>query len=207
MAPTREELTQATRSRVLDVAGRQFQEHGFAATTVRDVAAAAGVSVGTVMAVGDKSALLVQVFDSLIAAEHDRRISSVPSTASAAGDGAGGGPDAGTCADRAGALVQPFVALFTGSPELSRTYASILVSGAHASTLFTDLAAQLTDEFAAAITLRGCTAQAEAPVRAQALHAAYVGTLFTWSTRGTDDPSGLTDRLRAVFAAVCACKE
>lgn len=207
MAPTRQELRQATRSRVLDVAGRQFQENGFAATTVRDVAASAGVSVGTVMAVGDKNGLLVQVFDALIAAEHDRRSGSVPATASAAGDSTGGGPDAGTCADRVGALVQPFVALFTATPELSRTYASILVSGAHTSTLFTDLAAQLTEEFARAISLHGCTTQAEAPARAQALHAAYVGTLFTWSTRGTDDPSGLTDGLRAVFAAVCTCKE
>ena len=190
MAPTRQELRQATRSRVLDVAGRQFQENGFAATTVRDVAASAGVSVGTVMAVGDKNGLLVQVFDALIAAEHERRSGSVPATASAAGDSTGGGPDAGTCADRVGALVQP-----------------ILVSGAHTSTLFTDLAAQLTEEFARAISLHGCTTQAEAPARAQALHAAYVGTLFTWSTRGTDDPSGLTDGLRAVFAAVCTCKE
>ena len=53
---------------------------------------------------------------------------------------------------RLSVLVQPFVAMFTGRPELARLYASILVSGTQSSSLFTELAARLVDEFAAAIT-------------------------------------------------------
>ncbi|MDK0524666.1 hypothetical protein [Streptomyces sp. ML-6] len=148
------------------------------------------------MMVGDKNALLVRVFDSMVAAEHARRADiDLQST----------GPD--VCVDRLGVLVQPFVLLFTDSPELARSYASILVSGAHSSSLFTDLAAQLIDDFAAAITMRGCSSQADAPAKAKALYAAYVGTLFTWSALGSADPSGLTDSLRTTFAAICTCKE
>jgi hypothetical protein len=108
---------------------------------------------------------------------------------------------------RLGVLVQPFVAMFTGSPELARSYASILVSGTHSSSLFTELAARLVEEFATAITQHECTSQADAPAKAKALYSSYVGTLFTWSALGFDDPPGLTNSLRTSFAAICTCKE
>lgn len=194
----REQSKQATQVRVLDAARQLFQERGFVATTVRDIAEVAGVSAGTVMTVGDKNALLVQVFDAMVADEHARRAdpNSQPT------EGA-----SGSCVDRLGVLVQPFVSMFTGSPELSRSYASILVSGTHSSSLFTDLAARLVEEFAAAITERGCTSREDAIAKANALYAAYVGTLFTWSARDLDDESGLTVSLRALFSAICTCKE
>jgi len=198
MASTREHLKQATRTRVLDVAHRLFQERGFASTTVRDIAAESGVSVGTVMTVGDKNALLVQVFDTEVAAAHARPADPAPHPKVESG---------GTCANRLVVLIQPFVSLFTESPELARAYASILVSGAHSSSLFTELAARLRDEFATAITLHGCTSRADAPARAQALYAAYVGTLFTSSALGALDPLALTESLRATFATICPCKE
>lgn len=193
----REQLKQATQLRVLDAANRLFQERGFAATTVRDIADAAGVSTGSVMTVGDKSALLVQVFDSLLEDEHSRRdlVTSQPVE------------DADRCAKRLKMLVQPFVTMFTGRPKLSRAYASILVSGAHSSSLFTSLAARLLEEFVVAITEHGCTSGADAPAKAQALYAAYVGTLFTWSALGSDDPAGLTNSLESSFETICTCKE
>jgi len=58
-----------THARVVAAANAQFLEHGFTDTTIRDIATAAGVSTGTVMIVGDKRALLVKVFDGLIAEE------------------------------------------------------------------------------------------------------------------------------------------
>ncbi|MGO1802910.1 MAG: TetR/AcrR family transcriptional regulator [Microbacteriaceae bacterium] len=196
MTTTREQLKLSTQSRVLDAASQLFQERGFAPTTVRDIAETAGVSAGTVMTVGDKNALLVTVFDSLVAAEHAQRAGiDLQSTA------------IGACVDRLSALVQPFVVLFTGSPDLARSYASILISGTHSSSLFTDLAAQLIDEFATAITMRGCSSQADAPTKAKALYAAYVGTLFTWSALGSVELSSLTESLRTTFAAICTCKE
>ena len=198
MASSREQLKQATRSRVLEVADQLFQERGFAGTTVRDIAEVAGVSAGTVMAVGDKNALLVSVFDAMIAAEHDCRARSTPETT---------GPVADTCVDRVEDLVRPFVLLFTGRHELARTYASILMSGRHSSSLFTRLADQLIEELAAAITMRECTSIAAATGTAQALYAAYVGTLVTWAALGSDDPTALTRQLRTTFAAICTCKE
>ena len=196
MVPTREQLRQATRRRVVDTAGRLFQENGFAATTIRDIAGACGVSVGTVMAAGDKDSLLVQVFDGLIAAEHTRRDPPAPVA------GAGG-----SCADRVMELVRPFVTLFTGRLEPARAYASILVSGGHDSALFLSLAERLVEEIRAAITLHGCTPAGQARAVAEALHLAYVGSLFTWSARSGADPSGLDAGLRGAFTTICTCKE
>lgn len=193
----RAQLKQATRLRVLEAANRLFQERGFDATTVRDIAEAAGVSAGTVMTVGDKNALLVRVFDTMLGDEHARRGGVDPQPVG----------DADSCAKRLGILVQPFITMFMGGPELARAYASILASGAHSSSLFTALAARLLEEFAVAITKHGCTSLADAPAKAQALYAAYVGTLFTWSALGSDDPSGLTNSLRTSFEAICTCKE
>lgn len=193
----REQHKQATQLRVLEAANRLFRERGFAATTVRDIAEAAGVSAGTVMAVGDKNALLVQVFDAMLGDEHARRqcVDSQPVG------------DVDSCAKRLGILVQPFVKMFTDTAELARVYASILVSGTHSSVLFTELAARLVEEFAVAITKHGCSSAADAPAKAQALYASYVGTLFTWSSLGLTDPSELKKSLGASFEAICACKE
>lgn len=194
----REQLKQAMQERVLDAASWLFQRNGFEATTVRAIADGAGVSVGSVIAVGDKNALLVRVFDSMVADEHASR----SETEVRASDDTDNG-----CAQRLSVLVRPFVALFTDRPELSRSYASILVSGTHSSSLFTQLAERLTQEFTAAISLHGCTSEAAAPVKARALYAAYVGTLFTWSALGAEDSSELMSTLEASFAAICACKE
>lgn len=59
----REEQARRTRAAVLDAAARCFVEAGWAATTMKDVARAAGVSVETVYAQGSKSALLLAVVD------------------------------------------------------------------------------------------------------------------------------------------------
>ena len=195
MTPTRVELRQATRQRVLAVADRLFQERGFDAATIRDIAEASGVSVGSVMATGDKDELLVQVFDALIQSGHDRPA-----------------PDSGdSCAEQILNLVKPFVGLFTSRQDLSRTYASIQVSGKKPSSLFTGLAVLLVDEISSTITRHGCTAPEAIAPTAQAIYFAYIGTLFSWSARETAREtareSDLTDSLRATFAAICPCKE
>lgn len=59
----REEQARRTRAAVLDAAGRCFVDAGWAATTMRDIARAAGVSVETVYAQGSKAALLLAVVD------------------------------------------------------------------------------------------------------------------------------------------------
>ena len=59
----RAEQARQTRAAVLDAAGRCFLADGYAATTMKDVAAAAGVSVPTVFAQGNKAALLLACVD------------------------------------------------------------------------------------------------------------------------------------------------
>jgi AcrR family transcriptional regulator len=59
----REEQARRTRAVVLDAAAECFVEQGYATTTMKDVAARAGVSVETVYAQGGKKTLLLAVVD------------------------------------------------------------------------------------------------------------------------------------------------
>src|SRR3954451_9306049 len=58
-SPLRAEQAQRTRAAVLDAAGRCFVGKGYAATTMKDVAAEAGVSVQTVFGPGGKGSLVL----------------------------------------------------------------------------------------------------------------------------------------------------
>ncbi len=62
-SPLREEQAANTRQRILDAAAGCFAEAGFAGTSLRDIAVAAGVSVETVKLNGPKSALLIGAFE------------------------------------------------------------------------------------------------------------------------------------------------
>jgi AcrR family transcriptional regulator len=191
MSPSRAELRQATHERVLAAADRLFRERGFDATTIRDIAEASGVSVGSVMASGDKNALLVQVFDSLVEKGHAQ-----PPTALNRGD---------SCADGILNLVRPFVALFTSRQDLSRIYASIQVAGKEPSPLFTRLAALLVEEIGATISAHECTDPAAIAGTAQAIYFAYIGTLFSRSAQQTIDETELLSSLHITFTSICAC--
>src|SRR5512146_2651000 len=58
----REERAAVTRRRILDAARRRFFEEGYAATTLKAIAAEAGVAVQTVYAVyGSKAAILAEL--------------------------------------------------------------------------------------------------------------------------------------------------
>jgi AcrR family transcriptional regulator len=59
----RAEQAQRTRAGVLEAAGRCFVARGYAGTTMRDIAEAAGVSVQTVFGQGSKAALLLASVD------------------------------------------------------------------------------------------------------------------------------------------------
>ena len=180
-----------TRERVLATAATMFTERGFSATTIRHLAEAGGVSVGTVMALGDKDQILVQVFDDLIEAAHrDRPV-----------DLGGGSP----CAERGLLLVRPFVQLFTARAELARTYASILVAGGHRSRVFTALADRLIAEFEAMFAAHGCLELATSRQRARALYFGYVGTLLVTAADPAADAAMLEQALAEAFATICDC--
>jgi TetR/AcrR family transcriptional regulator, regulator of autoinduction and epiphytic fitness len=62
-SPLRAEQAERTRVGVLDAAARCFVARGYAGTTMRDIAEAAGVSVQTVFGQGSKAALLLACVD------------------------------------------------------------------------------------------------------------------------------------------------
>jgi AcrR family transcriptional regulator len=70
-SPLRSEQAQRTRVAVLDAAGRLFVDRGFAATTMRDVADAAGVSVQTVFGQGSKASLLLACVDRAVVGDDE----------------------------------------------------------------------------------------------------------------------------------------
>lgn len=71
-SPGREEQARRTRRRILEAARREFLTAGYAGTTMRAVAGAAGVSLPTVEATfGTKSALLEAVIDVAIAGDDE----------------------------------------------------------------------------------------------------------------------------------------
>src|SRR3954469_11367995 len=70
-SPLRAEQAQRTRAAVLDAAARCFLDQGYAGTTMRDIAAAAGVSVQTVFGQGGKSALLLACVDRAVVGDDE----------------------------------------------------------------------------------------------------------------------------------------
>ena len=71
-SPLRAEQALRTRAAVLDAAGRRFLGQGYAATTMKDVAAAAGVSVQTVFGQGGKAALLLACVDRALVGDDEQ---------------------------------------------------------------------------------------------------------------------------------------
>ncbi|WP_306189647.1 MULTISPECIES: TetR/AcrR family transcriptional regulator [unclassified Streptomyces] len=187
---SRREQREATRERVLGVAERLFAARGFESTTVREIAADAGVSVGTVMAVGDKAAILVELFD--------RRISALHRAREERGEPRPTAPAPGTLVEEILALFAPFVDLFTSDLDLARHYAATLVTGKHRAGVFDELAAVLRREIGDVLARAGFAPEAAAR-GASAIHLAYLGTLFVAAGTGGADVSGpIEDLVRVV---------
>ncbi|TWS19475.1 TetR/AcrR family transcriptional regulator [Tsukamurella asaccharolytica] len=165
---SRAEAKAGTRARVLAAADRSFRAHGFAGTTVRGIAADAGVSVGTVMAVGDKDALLIAIVDDWIAAVHAQREPADPLSPLSSGE----------ATLRLVETVRPFVTYFNTDGDLSREYAAVLARGKHRSRTFGDLAGELQADFEEVFAAAGC---ADAGAAARTLYFVYIGLLFATS--------------------------
>src|SRR5690349_25138990 len=70
-SPRRPEHAQRTRTALLDAAGRCCLDKGYAATTMKDVAAEAGVSVQTVFGQGSKASLLLGCVDRALVGDYE----------------------------------------------------------------------------------------------------------------------------------------
>ena len=183
-ARSRAERREAPRLKVLASADRLFREQGFAAATVRQIAADAGVSAGSVMAVGDKDALLIAIFDGWIGAEQGARST-----------GAAGPLSPADAVREITGLVEPFVGYFALDRDLSREYAAVLVRGRHESEVFQGLAVGLIGEFAAALARCTALTEAEAGPGAMVVYYAYLGILMAASS-GAVEVERILDQFR-----------
>lgn len=180
-----------TRAKVLSSAERLFRQQGFAATTVRQIATDAGVSTGTVMGVGDKDGLLIEVFDEWIAAVHRDRQSGGEAQDSLTPDRA---------IDAVIGLLAPFLRYFAEDPALSRQYSSIIVRGTHESAIFRDLAVALVAELRDVLARAGLSGAA-AERAARVVYFAYLGIVMTGGNHASGGAS-VPDQLRDVVRCV-----
>lgn len=209
---------------VLAAARELFREGGYAGTTIRQIAQRAGVSVGTVMGVGDKSALLVRSFEDWIAEVHAERTAAGASAAGAVRAAGGAGGKKGTRkrvgasrplapVDAVMALFAPFIEYFGQDLELSRAYAAVLVAGpapgagagslaagaeAGRPAIFGSLGRALLGEIVAVLKNAGL---AHPKRRARALYYAYLGVLLT-AASGAVAYEDVTARVREAVAAI-----
>jgi AcrR family transcriptional regulator len=181
----------ATRRTVLTSAEKLFREQGFSTTTVRQIAADAGVSTGTVMANGDKEGLLVAIFDGWIAAVHQSR------------GGAGRGEGRLTrqaATDEVAQLFEPFLTYFGGDEDLAREYAAIIVRGKQDSSIFHRLGDALTSE------VEDLLARADvrdAGLGARVIYLAYLGIIMT-ASNGAITATEASEELEHVIRIVLA---
>lgn len=173
---------------MLAVAEELFTSQSFRTATIRDIAIAAGVSVGTVMGVGDKDTLLVTVLEQQIRRVHASRMRE-PNTIT------GTTPEPVTAIVE---LVRPFIDMFTLDPTLSREYAAILTRGTHRSQIFSELAAFLVEEIASVLRYEGFDDD-HARTTAHTIHLSYLGLLFVWAASGKDENTSFFDDLRTVI--------
>ena len=188
---SRRDNKEKTTERVLAAAEQLFTAQSFRSTTIRDIARTAGVSIGTVMGVGDKDTLLVTVLEQHIRIVHDTRSDSVANEIATNTD-----PTTAIVA-----LIRPFIDMFRIDPGLSREYAAILVRGTHSSHIFTDLAAYLIEEIHAVLKQAGLDDK-HARTAAHTIHLSYLGLLFIWASRDEDENPGFFDEFRAVIQSV-----
>lgn len=153
---------------MLAVAGRLFVEHGFDDTSIRQIATEAAVSVGTVMAIGDKKTLLIEVFNQRITEIHDtseKRPRPAPPS----------NPVDALCA-----VVDPFLDMFLQNGELARHYGAALIQAGDRTNTVGDLGDRLSSEARAAM-LRFTTDTGRADAVADLLYHLYLGHLFAWA--------------------------
>lgn len=187
-----------TEARILSAAATLFSAQGYETTTVRAIAGAAGVSVGRVMAVGDKEHLLVLMVEGRLREVHDGRADCHGRRVDRAAGGEGRTADSSDLEDAVGNLVRPFIDIYVESPGLSRDYAAILARGQARSSVFDELAARLEAEFMEVIGDAGGRDPAGA---ARALYLVFIGALYA-AAHGAVPFDGIEEDVRRAVQVV-----
>lgn len=197
---TRDAQREATKRTVLEVAEGLFLERGFDATTVRDIAETAGVSVGTVMAVGDKRALLAAVFERGMALVDERRMRDAVRASRRGREGSRMHPM--RPADRILDIVVPYAELFASRSELAREYGAVLMTGRYGQHTFRGR----TDELREAIERELCEppgpAHPDPHGAAHAISLAFMGALFAWAGSHERDAREFLADVRSATEAI-----
>lgn len=198
-----------TEEKIIFAAADLFLELGYKTTTVRGIAKRAEVSVGRVMAAGDKDVLLVRCYDlwigqlqsgtHVLPTRARTRSGAAPSArvgaASSAGTGAASSAGTGVRPTATSAVQNhlleiflPLLEFFAGHEDLSRDYAAALMRVVGKPQVFEMLAADLQDKLSSSLVSIGIS-EAYAQASAAALYDSYLGILFRWaaSDMGLDE--------------------
>lgn len=175
-----------TEDRIIGAAAKLFLDHGFKATTIRGIARAAEVSVGRVMAVGDKDAILVACFDRWIGQMQNgtytppARRTSLSHRETNAGATTGPPRPSSAVQRHLLELFLPFLEFFAEHEDLSRDYAAALMRIKGEPEVFNALAVDLQSRLSESLTSIGIN-ESFARASAVALYDSYLGILFRWA--------------------------
>lgn len=193
LATTRQAQKEATRARIVEAAKTLFEMEGYAATTLRGVAKAANVAVGTVFVhFGDKRDLLHSALFEDLEATAQEALASLPEA----------GPIEGVTHH----LAARYLAYYQARPELSRVLLaeSLLAEppwqgrfAAQVGTIHQALSAR----FEAARAAGEVAEDADGALFGVAFFSFYYFALISWAQGAHPDPLGLVDRLIAQHLA------
>lgn len=164
----RSQQKEETHHRVLDAAATLFIEQGYERTSIRQIAQAAGVSVGTVARSGDKKHLLIEVFAGWIASIHQHDQARTRANAER------------TLPSALKALLEPAVSLYLSNSQLTREAIAMLVLSEERHTVLDELAGYLQRDVSEVLK-RFNPDDNQVEADAALLYHLFIGVVFAWA--------------------------
>lgn len=186
---------EATKSRILEVAREHFEDKGFEAASIRDIADAAGVASGTVLLhFADKAGLLHSAL-------HDDLEAAIARSLSA--------PSEGPLLQQLCAVVRPFYAYHEARPRLSRVLLrESLLAESPWKERFAEQAQRVIGHVGSLVEQARSSgeldAQAQPGLIATAFASFYYFVLIGWVQQGVAAPLPAFEALMAQHVAGCA---
>lgn len=194
-AEGRSSQKEATKSRILEVARKHFEDQGFEAASIRDIADAAGVASGTVLLhFADKAGLLHSALQDDLEAAIARSLSA---------------PSKGPLLQRLCAVVRPFYAYYEARPRLSRVLLrESLLADSPWKERFAEQAQRVIRHVAGLVEQAKSSGEldprAQPELIATAFASFYYFVLIGWVQQGVAAPLPVFEALMAQHIAGCA---